>query len=151
MNNAETYTFRGTWTKGNSQIGQISTENLSTDVTIGKTLSGTGNHTNPEELLLSAAASCYMITLSMLLENRNIPFERIELTSEALVENDKGLRLDKIIHYPHILIDGSTDMNKVVKLAHHAEHTCMVSSALRGNVEVIVLPRVTMRETSQNT
>ena len=146
MNNVLTYEAKGTWTKNGHQVSQISTKNLSANVSSGKTSEESSADTNPEELLLCAAASCYIITLSMLLENRDIPLVQIDLTSEAIVENDRGLRLDKIIHYPHIIVDDSTDINKIIKLAHHAEHTCMVSSALRGNVEVVVSPRVTMKE-----
>jgi peroxiredoxin-like protein len=151
MNNVLKYKLKGTWSHGKQQTGQILTRNLSTTVGIYSDSDGNENMTTPEELLLSAAASCYMITLSLLLENRNIPYQRIELESEAIIENDKGLRLDRIAHYPEIVVDevDSASIDKIAKLTHHAEHTCMVSSALRGNVEVVVYPRVTVTEAPQ--
>jgi peroxiredoxin-like protein len=152
MNDVLKYTFKGTWARGIEQTGNISTGNLSTKVGVHTNLIGDKNITNPEELLLSAAASCYMITLSLLLENRGIPYIQIELESEAIVESDRGLRLDRIIHRPHIVLEEaySKDSDKIIKLAHHAEHTCMVSSALRGNVEVVVHPRISIKEMTQN-
>lgn len=101
--------------------------------------------TSPEELLLSAAAGCYLITLKTLLENRQIPVVSIELTSEALIHNDGGLRFDSIVHRPTLICEQLVDEAKLRKLAAHAEHACMVSCALRGNVAMSVEPTILIR------
>ncbi|MCL6452293.1 MAG: OsmC family protein [Alicyclobacillus sp.] len=98
--------------------------------------------TSPEELLTAAAASCYLLTLRTLFEHRSLPVQRIELTTEARVEVDGGLRMDAIVHRPVIVLEEPADEARVRLLAAHAEHACMVSSALRGNVVVTVEPTV---------
>lgn len=148
MVNAVSYTLHGTWTGGRSSSGQVEVGGLSSQISIPKELGGSGVGTNPEELLLSAASACYMITLGLLLTNRNIPYVRIDLESKAFVENDHGLRFDRIEHYPTIVVDEPGSEVELYKLAEHAEHACMVSSAVRGNVEVTVLPRVLVQTTS---
>jgi peroxiredoxin-like protein len=120
---------------------------LSTKFSVPTNLGGPGIGTNPEELLLSAAYGCYLITLAILLTNRKIPFTRIELESEGFVINDKGLQYDRIEHRPTIYVDQPVDEEYIVALAKHAEHACMVSSALRGNVVVNVEPRVLVQAT----
>jgi peroxiredoxin-like protein len=146
--NTVSYTLQGTWTGGRTSSGQVSVGGLSSTISIPKELGGAGEGTNPEELLLSAASACYMITLGLLLTNRKIPYVRIDLESKAFIENDHGLRFDRIEHYPTIVVDEQGLEDELYKLAEHAEHACMVSSAVRGNVEVSVHPRVLVQTTS---
>jgi peroxiredoxin-like protein len=115
---------------------------LTTDISIPANLGGPGVGTNPEELLLGAAAGCYLMTLCTLLTNRGISYSKIELHSEGYVEDDHGLRFDRIEHHPTIVVDAGTDEAMVKRLALHAEHACMVASALRGNVVVQVVPTI---------
>ncbi|MCL6515676.1 OsmC family protein [Alicyclobacillus sp.] len=130
--------------------GQLSGDGLSVSFSIPAELGGPGIGTNPEELLLGAAAGCYLITLGKLLRNRRIPFDEIRLESRGFVENDRGLRFDRIEHRPLVLLhpDAAGQADHVRILCEHAEHACMVSSALRGNVEVRVEPRVEIRAAS---
>lgn len=97
---------------------------------------------SPEDLLLAAAASCYLITLRTLLEHRQVPIRHIEVHSQAHIENESGLRFDSIVHYPTIVVEGPCDEDVLRSYAAHAELTCMVSSALRGNVDIRVVPSV---------
>ena len=147
MSDIHTYTINGSWNNDDSRLGNITGHNFSTAISIGTEMHDAEKSANPEELLLGAAAGCYLITLAKLLKNRKIPFQRIELESQAIVEDNKGLRIDRIIHRPHIFINDSTSdsaaHDKCATFAHHAEHACMVSSALRGNVAISVEPRIT--------
>ncbi|GGJ12378.1 hypothetical protein GCM10010885_22190 [Alicyclobacillus cellulosilyticus] len=142
MASIHTYTVRGAWTGDKFSVGRITSEGLTAQFSIPNDLGGPGVGTNPEELLLSAAAGCYLITLSAILSNRRIPFARIDLESVGYVENDRGLRFDRIEHRPTIVLDRPYDEEQLITLAEHAEHACMVSSAVRGNVAVHVSPRV---------
>jgi peroxiredoxin-like protein len=147
MSSVHTYKVHGEWTGDRQGVGIIEGTGLSTKFSVPSNLGGPGIGTNPEELLLSAAYGCYLITLTILLTNRNVPFTRIELESEGFVINDKGLQFDRIEHRPTIYVDQPVDEEYVVTLAQHAEHACMVSTALRGNVAVSVEPRVLVQAT----
>lgn len=135
--------LRAVGTYQNNEHGEytLQTESLHIDQ-LATFFDESAKSTSPEELLLSAAAGCYLITLKTLLINREIAFSSIELNSEALIVNDGGSRFDSIVHRPIILLEQSADEAEVRVLAAHAEHTCMVSCALRGNVTVCVEPTV---------
>jgi len=145
LGNLQTYQVNGSWSGDKYSVGHIKSAALSTEVSIPENLNGPGVGSNPEELLLAAAASCYLITLSAILSNRKVSYLRIELSSEAFMENDKGLRLDRIVHRPTIIVDDTHPEVDVATLALHAEHACMVSSALRGNVSVDVEPQIVVQ------
>jgi peroxiredoxin-like protein len=145
MASIHTYRVRGDWSGGRTSVGSIEGSNFNSPLSIPVDLGGPGVGTSPEELLLGAAYGCYLITLSTLLSNRNVPFTKISLESQGFVVNDRGLRFDRIEHYPTIYVDGPVDEEQISFLAQHAEHACMVSSALRGNVEVRVHPRVAVQ------
>jgi peroxiredoxin-like protein len=142
------YTVDGRWSGGRLGRGKLTGDSLSTELSIPVNLGGPGIGTNPEELLLGAAAGCYLITLATLFANREVPVVRIDLESRGFVERDRGLRFDRIEHHPTIVVDSPVDEQYLVALAEHAEHACMVSSALRGNVRVDVFPRVQVQTTS---
>lgn len=131
-------------------VGQIETETLTTSISVPSEMGGPGIGTNPEHLLIGAASSCYLITLAAILTNRKLPYIRIDLETVGTVINDRGLRFDAMEHRPTIVVgaDMGADMDidvyaeRIATLADHAEHACMVSSALRGNVTISVVPRV---------
>ncbi|MDM5317471.1 OsmC family protein [Fictibacillus sp. b24] len=128
------------WPGGRNDSGTIETKNLQTTVSIPPEMDGPGIGTNPDEMLLGAAATCYIITLAAMLERSKI--EKIDLTmeSEGIVDVTNGvITYQKIIHRPVVTIkhDPSKDISTILqKLAIKAEHSCMISRALKGNVEV---------------
>lgn len=148
MREQHIYPLSGTWSGSRDGTGTVHLSQTQVDFSIPGNLNGAGVGTNPEELLLSAAASCYLITLSILLKNRGIHYIRIDLESEGVVENEGGLRYDRMIHRPTIVLEQPADETLLRQLALHAEHTCMVSSAIRGNVEVSVEPRIAVNTPS---
>ena len=65
-------------------------------------MDGPGIGTNPDEMLLGAAATCYIITLAAMLERSGIKKEALHMNSEAIVDVTKGIfTYQKIIHHPH--------------------------------------------------
>ncbi|WP_261304903.1 OsmC family protein [Paenibacillus andongensis] len=137
------FELKAEWSGGLDGTGHIRTGNLVTAISVPSQLDGPGVGTNPEELLLGAAATCYLITLSMLLKRLDI--ESIELNSEIYVHSSPAMKVDKIIHRPRIGIPIHTSQeftDKISKAAYRAEQACMISKALKGNVEVIVEPEI---------
>jgi len=133
------------WSGSRASVGQLESAGFSTQFSVPTELNGPGIGTNPEELLIGAAAGCYLITLSALLTNRKIPYQRLDLKTTVDILRDGGMRVDKIEHRPTITVDDLSMEEEIMRLALHAEHTCMVSSALRGNVKMQVLPKVQMQ------
>ena len=103
-------------------------------------MDGPGIGTNPDEMLLGAAATCYIITLAAMMERSQL--EKVDLTmeSEGIVDVTEGIfTYKKIIHRPTITLkmDASDrDKRLATRLAEKAENACMISRAIQGNVEM---------------
>lgn len=140
------FRLSATWNGGRNGDGQITADNLETAISAPKEMDGPGIGTNPEELLIGAASTCYLITLAAVLANRNVPLAEVTLESEGkvVVENNRP-RFASIIHRPRVVLGmDATDEQKasIPALAERAEKACMISKAMHGNVEITVEPIV---------
>jgi peroxiredoxin-like protein len=125
------------WPGLRNDIGTIETANLYTKISIPPEMDGPGIGTNPDEMLLGAAATCYIITLAAMLERSKINKNSLTMTSEGIVDISNGIiTYKKIIHRPHLILQSEKDLVLAQKLARKAESSCMISRALKGNVEI---------------
>jgi peroxiredoxin-like protein len=139
------FELTASWKGGRLGEGSLSTGNLQAMVSIPAELNGPGRGTNPEEMLLGAAATCYLITLAAILERQGI--EKLALSSTISVSTSPSLKVEKIIHRPQITIPMHTPqeiIDKIKQSFHRAEQACMISKALKGNVELLVEPELIM-------
>lgn len=136
-----TFTLQTNWTGGRNESGTLQAERLQTAISIPPEMHGPGIGTNPDEMLLGAAATCYIISLAAMLERVNISAE-LSMTSEGIVDVTNGIYTYKqIIHKLSIELAEYTEKNErlATRLAHKAEQTCMISKALKGNVDIKLL------------
>jgi peroxiredoxin-like protein len=144
MSSTHRFALRGSWKGGRDGKGTIEASGLKTEVSIPVTMNGLGIGTNPEEMLLGAATTCYMITLGLMLTKRGIEVDDLTVESEGILVQDPDLRYDRI-HYKTFITKKHADPETVERLetlAIQAEKNCMISAAIRGNVEVTVEPRI---------
>jgi len=139
---AHTFTASLHWEGGRDGAGQLQTAALRTAISVRAALSGPGQGTSPEELLLGAAAGCYAITLAGLLQRMRIPVASLHLLSEATVEAGGTLRVVRIVHRPRVTLGPGADVARARSAPALAEEHCMISRAIRGNVEVAVEPEL---------
>lgn len=144
----EEYIFNltGEWYGGRTGQGRIQTNGLHSNISIGAEMSGSGIGTNPDELLISAVASCYLMTLGIGLDAKKYPYKTIKMSSKGIVSDEGGLHFKEIIHYPNIILerDASETLIKNIKTqAVQAEKDCMIAKALQGNVKVTTETKVT--------
>lgn len=143
------FQLQTTWTGGRNDSATIHAGNLQTAVSIPKNMGGPGIGTNPDEMLLGAAATCYIITLAAMLERSGIDAQ-IDLQSHAQVDVTNGVfTYKRITHMPTITLAVKTEARKrdvAQRYAQKAEETCMISKALRGNVDIDVRAIVTVRD-----
>lgn len=134
------FSLHANWPEGRNGTGTIKSGNLQTTVSIPTEMDGPGIGTNPDEMLLGAAATCYIITLAAMLERSGIKKESLHMNSEAIVDVTKGIfTYEKIIHRPTIVLASDVSdrqLQTTKKLAQKAEDSCMISRALKGNVEI---------------
>ncbi|MGN7477515.1 SACOL1771 family peroxiredoxin [Solibacillus silvestris] len=136
-----TFKLQIDWPGGRNAIGELTAERLQTQISIPLEMNGPGIGTNPDEMLLGAAATCYIITLAAMLERSKIE-ARLALKSDGLVDVTNGVFTYKAIHHHVEILLQDVDDERTRRLAeryvYKAEETCMISKALKGNVEVQV-------------
>src|SRR3954452_3353383 len=97
--------LKANWPGLRNDVGEIQSGNLITKVSIPKEMDGPGIGTNPDEMLLGAAATCYIITLAAMLERSKIVKHALDMESTAVVDVTNGVfTYKKIIHRPVIVI-----------------------------------------------
>lgn len=134
------------WQGGREEVGIVSGDVISEQISIPSQLGGNGTGTNPDEMLVSAASSCYIISLAATLERAK--FTNIQLTIDsvgtAIFENGK-FKMQKITHYPKIDInnDEKESLSKrLPKLLSIADKNCMISNSIRNNVDIDIQPSI---------
>ncbi|AWE08488.1 hypothetical protein DCE79_14415 [Lysinibacillus sp. 2017] len=135
-----TFTAKLDWPGGRNAVGDLNAERLSTQISIPPEMDGPGIGTNPDEMLLGAAATCYLITLAAMLERSDIK-AKLNMKSEGLVDVTNGVFTYKEIHH-YVEIQLQEQLERAIRLAeryaYKAEETCMISKALKGNVNIQV-------------
>lgn len=128
------------WPGGRNDVGIIDTGQLKTKVSIPPEMDGPGIGTNPDEMLLGAAATCYIITLAAMMERSSLKKKQLEMDSIGVVDVTNGvITYERIIHKPSIILHHDAtdrDISRVRRLTEKAESSCMISRAIQGNVEV---------------
>lgn len=138
------------WAGGRNSEGYIHSGNLQTKISIPPEMDGPGIGTNPDEMLLGAAATCYIISLGAMFERANLPIAEMEMNSEGVVDVTDGIfTYEKIIHRPNITLKKEAKDHEIrlaQKLIEKAEKTCMISKAIQGNVQLELEPSVQVEE-----
>lgn len=137
-----------TWQGGRNEVGQVTGDVLDHAVSIPSALNGQGVGTNPDELLVGAAASCMTISLAATLERAHLTPLKIDMRSSGTASFDNGkFRMVKITHRPIITMANQEQVTKLEqrleRLITVADQNCMVSNSLRGNVDIEVIPTLT--------
>ncbi|WP_342525640.1 OsmC family protein [Chryseomicrobium sp. FSL W7-1435] len=130
-----------TWDHHRNTVGKVVIADHQLEFSIPAALDGPGRGTNPDELLLSSAAGCYIMTLGAMFERSQIAHADIELRSELVVEVEDGIyRVSELHHYPTILNYPHEKKKILERLVHKADERCMISNALKGSVKIMVHP-----------
>ena len=133
--------LKADWPGNRNDIGTIQAQTLQTKISIPSEMEGPGIGTNPDEMLLGAATTCYIITLAAMLERSDIEKRLLVVESSAVVDVTNGIfTYKKIIHRPTLEIVHESDAKMATRLIKKAEDTCMISKALKGNVEIELEP-----------
>lgn len=142
--------LKAIWNGGRNSEGHIDAGGLKTIISIPREMGGPGTGTNPDEMLLGAASTCYLITLAAMLERSDITPLDLTLESEAIVDvTNNVFTYERIIHKPRIVLKmdaTNTELTKAERLAHMAEESCMISRAVAGNVSIETQPIITKAE-----
>lgn len=142
--------LKADWPGLRNDVGTIAAGNLVTKISIPREMDGPGIGTNPDEMLLGAAATCYIITLAAMMERSSLEKVALTMESEGIVDITNGIiTYKKIIHRPSIILhQNATDkeIQLTKKLAKKAETSCMISRAIQGNVIIELDATVSVKQ-----
>ncbi|GGF21245.1 hypothetical protein GCM10010954_20060 [Halobacillus andaensis] len=132
--------LKADWPGGRNEVGYIEADQLKSKISIPKEMDGPNVGTNPDEMLLGAAATCYIISLAAMIERARLPLAHMEMDSEGIVDVTEGIfTYQKIIHKPKVFLTkeaGEKQLKRLDQLVKQAESSCMISKAIAGNVEL---------------
>jgi peroxiredoxin-like protein len=138
------FQLKAVWNGGRNSEGHIDAGGLNTIISIPQEMGGPGTGTNPDEMLLGAASTCYLITLAAMLERSDIAPQELTLESEAIVDvTNNVFTYERIVHKPRIVLQAdatAAQRKKTERLAYMAEESCMISRAVAGNVSIETQP-----------
>lgn len=126
------------WDGGRNDVGTLEAERLKTQISIPPEMDGPGIGTNPDEMLLGAAATCYIITLAAMLGRSELTHRGISIDAEGIVDVTNGvftyemIRYNTTIHVSSMMTE--REVTLVERIAKKAKDSCMISRALEGNV-----------------
>lgn len=138
---AQIYRVRGSWTGDLQGRGMIQNEKgtFRTEFSVPSSFGGPGAKTNPEEIFLSSACACYLVTLAMIAEKMRLPVKNLTCTAEGKVIADQhdGYHFSEIALYPHFELEGDSGKHDetIARAVQLAEHRCIISRAVKGSVK----------------
>lgn len=92
---------------------------------------------NPEQLLVMAAASCQMLAFLAIAARKRVNV--IEYTDQAegfMPEDDKPVRITRIVLRPRIVITGLADRERVESMVKLAHQECFIANSLKTEIEI---------------
>ncbi|QYK67031.1 MULTISPECIES: OsmC family protein [Paenibacillus] len=141
-----TFLLKADWNGGRNSDGRIEAGQLRTAISIPTEMGGPGVGTNPDEMLLGAAATCYLITLAAMMERASLPVASLALESEGIVDVTNNIfTYRRIVHRPQVQLAADateSQIEQALRLAEQAETSCMISRAVAGNVALSTEPVV---------
>jgi len=146
---AHDFVVRSTWKGDADGDGHIALTGVDFPYGRPESLGGAAGRTNPEELLVSAVVSCYAITLALLFEKKRLPIADFDVDATGTIVRQENRRLEftTIELRPRVVLkeDDGKMAASVRDMAVKAEDYCLVSAALRGNVEITVRPEIVVQ------
>ncbi len=109
---------------------------------------GPGGCPSPEEMLLAALASCYVITIAYMAELKKLPLHKQHIAIRGVVERDpqtRRLRFTQMHLALTFFVPSDTteaQMQSILKLAYDAKSYCLVSNSLRDDIQFSVETKV---------
>jgi Ohr subfamily peroxiredoxin len=110
---------------------------LDVKLAVPKEMGGTGDGTNPEQLLAAGWAACFSTVMGIIAERKGLDAKDVAVTAEvSLVPDGPGLALAAILRVEMPDHLSGIEGEKLLEATHRA---CPYSAATRGNVPVEII------------
>jgi peroxiredoxin-like protein len=119
------------WASGRTGIAKSSLAPNALHFTAPAEFGGLEGRWTPEELLLSAVASCYTTTFHVLADHSQFSYADLEVESVGNIEKvESGYMFREIVTAPRLTISRADDEPRARALLQKAERMCLVARAL---------------------
>ena len=119
------------WASGRTGIAKSASAPNVIHFTAAPEFGGLDGRWTPEDLLLSAVASCYTNTFRVVAESSKFVYLDLQVEVEGDIQKaDPGYQFSEIIIRPRLTISAVEDEARAIKLLQKARELCLVSRAL---------------------
>ncbi|WP_112182025.1 MULTISPECIES: OsmC family protein [Paraliobacillus] len=99
-------------------------------------MGGKGSGTTPEDLLISAVATCYSGTLYSSLVNNKLPVHHVEVRVEGIVTGyPLTTKFEQLIVHPTIIGGDNLMLSNYKQVADTAKDNCFIGKSIVGNID----------------
>jgi peroxiredoxin-like protein len=121
---------------GREGAGRIVTDDLELELSTPASMGGRGVGTNPEELLVSAVASCFSATLFRVLRRAGLPATSLHVEARGVVSGYPGrARFERIVVSPTIVDGDPARVHEYEQAAADAHDRCFIGHTLADDVD----------------
>jgi len=131
MEDTHQYRVVAWWASGRTGTARSDSAPNAIHFTAPPQFGGVEGRWTPEDLLLSAVASCYTTTFRALAERSRFDYADLEVEVQGTIHRaDSGYHFSEIIMHPNLTISGEEGRDRALVLLQKAEALCLVSRAL---------------------
>ncbi|MBM1173870.1 OsmC family protein [Microvirga arabica] len=142
--------LRATWAGNMKGQGRIEAESLASVIAIPHELGGTGQGTDPKALLVSSAATCYLMTLVAILQNRKLPVDGLTLESEASDPKEAGFTIGHQITVNLLPEATQEQVDAAGSALQQADKACFIGNLLKkADILISVEGSVSVAESAE--
>jgi peroxiredoxin-like protein len=92
---------------------------------------GPGDAWSPEQLLLAAVESCFVMTFRAIAQASRIDFTSLAVDGQGIVDRaNGGMRFTEIVLRPRLVLPAGADPARAQRALEKAEKACLVSASL---------------------
>ncbi len=98
---------------------------------------GPGDAWSPEQLLLAAVETCFLLTWRAVAQASKIEFAKLDVRAEGTVGRVDGVtRFTEIVLRPRLTLAPGADRSRAMRALEKSEKACLVSSSLATPVRL---------------
>lgn len=125
------YRIKAWWSSGRTGIAQTDSAPSAIHFTAPAQFGGLEGRWTPEDLLLTAVASCYTTTFRVLAEYSKFEYADLEVKVDATVtKSDSGYHFSEIVTRPSLVIASQEGKDRAQELLEKTQGLCLVARAL---------------------
>ncbi|MFZ0772436.1 MAG: OsmC family protein [Candidatus Sulfotelmatobacter sp.] len=131
MENEHKYRIVAWWTSGQTGLAKSDSAPNAIHFAAPPQFGGLEGRWTPEDLLMSAVASCFTTTFHAIAGNSKFEYNDLEVEAEGIVrKTGSGYSFSEIVLRPNLTISNEDSRERAVTLLEKARELCLVSRAL---------------------